>query len=290
MRKELLMVVTLLSLLAPKLHADQSMITEADGYACMGEDKSRKQTEQVAFQDAKQKASEAAMVHIQSETQVKDGMLEKDLVVAYTKAKVRIVQELEKKWSKEEGLGDCFRVRIMAEVVPDEKALAANNKSRQNAMESDPAAPLLVQVWTDKKEYRQGEKIKIYLKGNKPFFGRVVYRDAAGDLIQLLPNPYRGDSYFNGGAVYELPSGDDRYDMEVTAPFGSEGITVYASTAPQGNVDVEAAGGVFGIKTKASDVAVTTRGVKLMSKGSGKSSSKLAEFSEAKAELRTEGE
>ena len=37
---------------APLLYAAQSTITEAEGYSCMGIDKSRKQTEQEAMADA----------------------------------------------------------------------------------------------------------------------------------------------------------------------------------------------------------------------------------------------
>lgn len=289
MQKTHLIIALFTLLLVPELQASQSMVTEAEGYACMGDDKSRKQTEQAAYSDAKRKAAESALVHIQSESLVKDGTLEKDLVSAYANAQVRVVQEQEKKWYKEEGLGDCFKVRLQAEVLPDEKAMVALAEGRKSAVENDPAAPLSVLLWTDKKVYRQGERIKIYLKGNKPFYGRIVYRDAGGNLVQLLPNPYREKGYFNGGTVYELPSGEDRYDMEVIAPFGNEDVTVYASTAPPGGVEVEASGGVFGIKTKASDIPLSTRGVKITAKGTGSGAKDgVAEFSEVKAELRTE--
>jgi len=40
------------------LYAAQSSITEADGTACMGEDRTKKQTEKLAFDDAKRKAVE----------------------------------------------------------------------------------------------------------------------------------------------------------------------------------------------------------------------------------------
>jgi len=62
--------------------------------------------------------------------------------------------------------------------------------------------------------------MRIYLKGNKPFYGKVLYKQADGSLVQLLPNPFRNQDYFNGGVVYELPSGEDHFDMEVTATFG----------------------------------------------------------------------
>ena len=61
------------------LYASQSTITEADGYACMGYDKSRKQTEEEAFTNAKRKAVEYASTYIKSETRVKDFQLEQGL-------------------------------------------------------------------------------------------------------------------------------------------------------------------------------------------------------------------
>ena len=71
------------------------------------------------------------------------------------------------------------------------------------------------------------------MKGNKPFYVRVVYEDADGSILQLLPNPYRQDNYFNGGVVYEIPSGNDRFELEVSPPFGEENIVVYA---PAGHI------------------------------------------------------
>jgi hypothetical protein len=93
-------------------------------------------------------------------------------------------------------------------------------------------------LWTDKQTYKQGEKITIYLKGNKPFHARILYKDAACDLLQLLPNPHRPENYFNGGVIYEIPSGNDRFDLEVTPPFGQEDILIYAGTSPLGDINL----------------------------------------------------
>jgi ankyrin repeat protein len=89
----------------------------------MGEDKSRKQTEQAAMAEAKKKAVESVSTHVRSETEVKDFQLEKDLVSAYANAEVKVIQELEKGWYKDPSLGDCYRIRIKAEVFPDVKFL-----------------------------------------------------------------------------------------------------------------------------------------------------------------------
>jgi hypothetical protein len=70
----------------------------------------------------------------------------------------------------------------------------------------------------------QDEKVKIFFKGNKPFFATVLYRDADGNIIQILPNPFRKDNYFQGGVIYETPSGNDKFDLEVAQPFGEESV------------------------------------------------------------------
>ena len=47
-----------IALAASLVHGNQSSITEADGYSCMGVDHSRKETENLALQDAKRNAVE----------------------------------------------------------------------------------------------------------------------------------------------------------------------------------------------------------------------------------------
>ena len=262
-------------------YASQSTITESAGYACMGEDKSRKQTEVAAMADAKRKAIERVSTYIKSETHVKDFELEKDLVSAYANANVKIIQELGKDWYKDATMGDCHKIKIKAEIIPDDKAMEKVSKGAAD----DPSAPLSVNVWTDKKEYKNSDKIKVYLKGNKPFYARVVYRDAGGQFIQLLPNPYRTSNYFNGGVIYEIPSGEDRFELEVSPPFGSESIIVYGSSSQLGDVELKASGGVYEIKTKPKDIGDKTRGVVITEKGGDKK--EPSEFSEAAADVKT---
>ncbi|MBI5971161.1 MAG: DUF4384 domain-containing protein, partial [Deltaproteobacteria bacterium] len=61
----------------------------------------------------------------------------------------------------------------------------------------------------------------------------------------------RGNNYFNGGVIYEIPSGEDRFELDVSPPFGEENITVYASPSQVGEIDLKPSGGVYEIKTKA---------------------------------------
>jgi len=99
--KQFILSAILVCLTATTLHAGQSIVTEGEGYACMGDDKSRKGTESSAMADAKRKATEAATTYIESETHIKDAMMEKDLISAYANAQVKVLQELLKEWYKE---------------------------------------------------------------------------------------------------------------------------------------------------------------------------------------------
>jgi hypothetical protein len=283
MKKIFLALLFVVCIFSP-LYAAQSTIVDVEGNACMGDDKSRKQTEQAAMADAKRSAAERAMTYLKSETQVKDFAVEKDLVNAYAQATVRVIQELEKSWVKDANSGDCYRIRIRAEIVPDEKAM--KKAAQAKAFADDPAAPLQVKLWTDKQAYKKGEKIKIYLKGNKPFHARILYKDAAGHLLQLLPNPHRPENYFNGGVIYEIPSGNDRFELEVTPPFGQEDISIYAGTLPLGDINLAAQGNVYHVLSKSADVPQLTRGLKIQEKDSGRKDLP-SEFSEEALSIRT---
>ncbi|HUH64858.1 MAG TPA: DUF4384 domain-containing protein [Syntrophales bacterium] len=242
-------------------YAIQSTIMDSEGYACMGEDKSRKQTEQTAMADAKRNAVEYAITYVKSETKVKDLTIEEDMIKAYSNASVKVLEVKQSLWYKDERSGDCVKTKIKAEVIPDEKAVKEVVAGRLGS--DNPGLPLLVRIWTDKEKYQKGDRVRIYIKGNKPFYARVLYKDAKGDALQILPNPYRKENYFNGGVIYEIPSGDDRFELEVSPPFGEEHIILYTSTSPLGDISLAKEGGVYQVKTKEKDVGIKTRGVKI---------------------------
>lgn len=285
MRKIIFFLIVIL-FMATHLYAAQSTIKIAEGSACMGDDKSRKQTETSALTEAKRNAVESVKTYVSSATEVKDFEVQKDLVAAYANATVAVIEELEKGWYKDPGMGDCYKIKIKTEVIPDEKAMKKAQQKAKEAVLDDPSLPLAVKVWTDKPDYRAGEKIRIYLKGNKPFFARVIYRDAAKNHLQLLPNPYRQDNYFQGGVVYEIPSGNDKFELEVNPPFGEENIIVYASVTELGDLKLKDEGSVYAVKTRSKDIGLKTRSIKVQAASPGKADVP-AEFSEGTAVVKT---
>jgi len=274
----------------PSSFAGQSTILEAEGMGCTNFDTSPRQAKGLALTDAKRDATEKAGTHLKSATLVKDFEVQSDLVQSFANASVRLIKELGQEWEKSGEEDKCLHLRIEAEVIPDPMIMKKIEKQTFN----DPTTPLNVKIWVDKKDkvYKQGELIRIYLKGNKPFFARIVYRDASNNQIQLLPNPHRKEHYFNGETTYALPDGNDSFELEVTPPFGPEQITLFASTSPTGNLKLQNVGDVYLITTASKDISIKTRGINIKAIGTPSTTSspvqrRLAEFSDSMVELRT---
>ena len=127
----------------------------------------------------------------------------------------------------------------------------------------NPALPLTVKVWTNKSQYSPNDVMQIYLKGNKPFYGMLTYQDVNGNILQILPNPNRSDHYFDGGVIYSVPSNGDTFELVVEPPFGKETLSLYASTAPLGEINKIDLGAAFKVEEEKKSVATKTRGLKL---------------------------
>lgn len=288
-------------------HAGESMIVEETGEACVSEDnkpgKTEKQTESEARTEAKRAAAERVatrikstassdIVEIKNEGKANAYKVAQVLQSAYVNADVKELAELERRWFVDADRGRCFRARLRVEVVPKAEALEGIGA----ALQEDPTLPLNVRLWTDRSKageratYRNGDNIRLYLRGNKPFYARVLYRMVDGQMLQVLPNRHRKSHYFQGGTTYVIPSGEDDFLLEVQAPFGLEQVKVYASERPLGDWNLQPAGDLFLVEAKSADVlAAQARGVKLLDKGGGKSgkAAEAAEFSESLVDLIT---
>ena len=129
--------------------------------------------------------------------------------------------------------------------------------------------PLAVRVWTEKRKYREGETVDIYLHGNKGFYARLIYRQADGTVVQLLPNKYRKHNRFLGDRTFIVPDGRDEFGMKVQAPFGIERLQVLASTEPLGDVKgQEVGGGLYVPQGTLAQVGAQSKGIGVVFRGS----------------------
>jgi hypothetical protein len=139
-------------------------------------------------------------------------------------------------------------------------------QSAPGTNKTEVSKPLYVRVWTEKNSYNKGEHIKVFLKGNKDFYGEILYRNSIGEIIQLLPNKYRLNNKFYGGREYIIPDDLDRFDLKVQSPFGLEKIFVFASTNKfSRNSGTPIGGGLIRLKDKISTVRHKVRSVAVIS-------------------------
>lgn len=235
----------------------RSSIQTADGYAQLSENMTLGETRAAAFVNAKRQALESVKTYIQSKTRVENFQLEYDLVMSNAEGTVTILEQ------KDYGVEDNVRyhVWIKAEVVYDLRQKESKT-SQATLMEKD--APLTVRVWTNRKSYRYGESIEIFIRGNRDFFARIVNIRPDGKIIQLLPNDYRPINFFLGGKVYKIPDMADKFDLKVSPPFGDENVVVYASEAPLGDVKMASIGqGLRQYRGQRSGLGFKSRGIKI---------------------------
>jgi hypothetical protein len=275
------------------LFASQSLITESEGRACLEKGKTKKQVEESAMDIARRNAIDNVTNYVKGGS---PDSADKEQLLSLHDAHVNVINELEKKWTSEDGQ-ECFAIVIQAEVIPVEKVTKRATRGLHIVKkEAEPvkfSATLNIEVWTDKTEYKTGDEVTIFLKGNKPFYARVIYKDASGNVLQLLPNPYRSNNYFEADTSYRVPSDNDRFKLEVAPPFGSEEIVVYASTSQLGEIELESAGDVYSVKIGSDEIARKTRGVggvkEIPAKPSKPDQKKklISEFSESNTSIMT---
>jgi len=263
----------------------RSSIHTVDGFAYLSEDMTLKQVREAAFANAKRQALESAQTLIKSKTKVKDFQVEYDVIIAETEGAVRVLEQTD------HGIVENVRYRVWmkAEVFFDIKPKDSPVEAQSLLMSED--APLTVNVWTDKKHYRKGENIQIFIRGNKDFYARVVNITGSGHVIQLLPNLYREERHFRSGKVYVIPGEQDRFDLEVVEPFGRDRIIVYASDVPQGDVLLQPIGqGLLEFQGPEESLSIQTRAIKVVGKDRDSSRTDSvggSEFYEAVWEITT---
>jgi len=239
--KILLTLMIVLCYVQP-LHARRSIIIEAKGQECAPKGAFTAKTEEQSLNNAIADAHRRVVQYVLDLAGLKDTSPQgRELTELYTQAPVMGLQVLKKRKSGGYASGrKCAYVDIKAQIAPDEKVEAR----LQQLTGEGATAPLLIKVWTERKVYYLGETVKFFVQANKPFYGSILYKDAANGLSQIFPNEYHRDSYFESNKVYTFPT-EGEYGIKVAPPaFGEEWITVYAATAPLDYIaDIVATGG-----------------------------------------------
>jgi len=244
----------------------RSSIHEVDGFAYLSEDKTLGEIRSEAFALARRQALEAARTHIQSLTRVENMVMEYDLVESGAEGVVRVLEQ------KDHGIegNSRYHVWIRAEVE-----YVLKPKSKQPVVQpvvqsvvGNTDVPLTVSVWTEKADYKEGEQIRIHVRGNRDWYGVVADRSSDGSIVQLLPNAHRTDNFFKAHTMYTIPGEGDVFSLDVFPPFGQDEIIVYGSDKPLGRVDLESIGAGLGrFRGSIGDFGTALRGIRPVATG-----------------------
>jgi len=116
--------------------------------------------------------------------------------------------------------------------------------------------PLSVKLWTgdagpgEISHLKVGEALTFFIQGNKNFYARAIYVDAAGDLNWVIPSDLVKQSFFTAGIPHQLPQDDknqycsfgqcDVLEMVIGPPAGLSRLFIFASEKPfSGNIEEE---------------------------------------------------
>lgn len=244
----------------------RSIIQYVDGYANVAGDKKLKDFRREAVSAAKRRALENTKKYLESKTKGNDFNLRYEIIKNRSGNFVTVLDK------KDYGIEHKkrYHVRIKAEV----KYKLKNSTAKETA-------PLTVKIWTDKKEYKEGEHINIYMEGNRDFYAKIVKVGTKGDVVQLLPNNYRQTSLFKKERTYKIPDEGDRFDLKVFPPFGIEKVIVYASELPLSRINMKTiAKGLYKYRGKRQSLDRSVRSALPVAKG------QMVEFYEAVWNIR----
>ncbi len=120
------------------------------------------------------------------------------------------------------------------------KGLNAAFAHAQQVRQSAPvtSAPVLnidggkVALWTNKTDFKIGEKMAVSFSVDKPMYVRVVVINSAGEVSTLFPNIHQNDSFCKPGVLYQVPPLQANFTLDVGGPAGTDKIRAVASATP----------------------------------------------------------
>jgi hypothetical protein len=107
-----------------------------------------------------------------------------------------------------------------------EKALPAP------APQAGPDGALKVEVWTDKAEYRVGEKFAVKVRANQDCHLTLIDVGTSGSVNVIFPNHQAPDNSVKAGVTYTIPDAAAGFEFEVAGPAGRELVRAIASREP----------------------------------------------------------
>jgi len=98
---------------------------------------------------------------------------------------------------------------------------------------------LKVKIWTDKKEYKVGEKITFFIKAEKPCYLILFDVRPDGEAKIIFPNADSKDNFIKDGEIYRVPVKSSGIEFRVQGPAGLERLKALVSSQPGIPLDLD---------------------------------------------------
>ncbi len=89
-----------------------------------------------------------------------------------------------------------------------------------------------LKIWTDKKNYKIGDIMKVMYSVDKPMYVRLMIFNSQGKIDTLFPNPLQSDMVFEPGKTYQIPPRGAEFTLDIGGPEGTDYIKGVASKNP----------------------------------------------------------
>lgn len=84
----------------------------------------------------------------------------------------------------------------------------------------------------DGQTYAEGESISYFINLDRDAYLLLIYEDAGGNLIRILPNRYAATGFYRAGSTIQVPAKTDRFEFTIAPPFGVERVWAFAASSP----------------------------------------------------------
>jgi len=84
----------------------------------------------------------------------------------------------------------------------------------------------------DAQSFEEGDVIQFYVSLDKDAYLCLIYQNANGHIVQLVPNKLSQITFFPAGDYFKLPDGASGYQFKVSVPYGKEAVWIFAASKP----------------------------------------------------------
>lgn len=84
----------------------------------------------------------------------------------------------------------------------------------------------------DVNHFQEGDRLSFLISLNRDAYITVIYKNAKGEIIQLLPNRNQQKTFYKSGLFLSIPDAGSAFSFKIQAPFGRETLWVFASDLP----------------------------------------------------------